>query len=74
MNQKEAIAAAREKNKQRDKHEPILEFVAMDEDGLWFGYDEEPDLDEDFDEWSFHGWKVPLDSVSLDWKLTKVKI
>ena len=75
MTQQEAIEAAQKYNKdEREKFEPRLEYVAMDEDGLWHGYASEPELDEDFDEWKFSGWKVRLDKPSIDWKETKTEI
>jgi hypothetical protein len=75
MTQQEAIEAAEKYNKdEREKFEPRLEFVAMDENGIWNGYDSEPELDEYFDEWKFSGWKVPLDRPTTDWKTTKIEI
>lgn len=74
MTQQEAIEAARKHNQVREKYNPRIEYVAMDENGLWYGYDEQPEVDEDFDEWKFSSWKVSLEQPEIDWKTTLVAI
>jgi hypothetical protein len=74
MNQQQAIERAQQLNA-----EGKLDFdsthVAKDEDGQWFGYDQEPELNKDFGRWESKGSLVcGLNWDSEDWEESRAEV
>jgi hypothetical protein len=61
MTKQEAIEKAKEINAgARDQYQPDITHVAMNREGLWYGYDQEPIFDEDAEEWVWWNTEIPL--------------
>ncbi len=61
MTKKEAIKKAKDINmNNHDKFQPDITHIAMHENGLWYGYDQEPAFDKYDEEWYGWNWEIPL--------------